>query len=81
MESNWSWDYIAHILMKDGTELACPVSAQGYFCLNLPMNAVANNDKVPTSSDKNYFYSTNTSEICSFQCKKEYTYKSGKCVK
>lgn len=81
MESNWSWDYIAHILMKDGTELACPVSTQGYFCLNLPMNAVANNDKEPTSSDKNYFYSTNTSEICSFQCKKEYTYKSGKCVK
>ena len=80
-QSDWSWDYVAHVLTKDGTEFKCPASDQSYFCLNLPVNAVANNDKDPISSDKNYFYSTNTSEICSFQCKKEYTYKSGKCVK
>lgn len=80
-QSDWSWDYVAHVLTKDGTEFECPASDQSYFCLNLPVNAVANNDRDPISSDKNYFYSTNTSEICSFQCKKEYTYKSGKCVK
>ena len=80
-QSDWSWDYVAHVLTKDGTEFECPASDQSYFCLNLPVNAVANNDKDPISSDKNYFYSTNKSEICSFQCKKEYTYKSGKCVK
>ena len=53
-----------------------------YSCLgSLPVNAIANNSNKPTSSNKNYFYSTNASEPCSFQCKEGYNWKDGFCVK
>ena len=41
-------------------------------CKNLPTNAVANNNSTP-SSNTNYYYSTNTSKVCTFQCKSGYT--------
>ncbi len=41
-------------------------------CKNLPANAVANNSSKP-SSNINYYYSTNTSKVCTFQCKSGYT--------
>ena len=41
-------------------------------CKNLPANAVANNSSTP-SSNTNYYYSTNISKICTFQCKSGYT--------
>ena len=41
-------------------------------CKNLPTNAVANNNSTP-NSNTNYYYSTNTSKVCTFQCKSGYT--------
>ena len=41
-------------------------------CKNLPANAVANNSSTP-SSNTNYYYSTNISKVCTFQCKTGYT--------
>ena len=41
-------------------------------CKNLPTNAVANNNSTP-NSNTNYYYSTNTSKVCTFQCKSWYT--------
>ena len=46
-------------------------------CKNLPANAVANNNSKP-SSNTNYYYSTNTSKVCTFQCKSGYTRNEGK---
>ena len=44
-----------------------------YSCKNLPDNAVANNSKTP-SSNTNYSYSTDTTKVCTFQCKTGYTW-------
>ena len=42
-----------------------------YSCKNLPDNAVANNKTKP-SKNTNYSYSTDTSAVCTFQCKSGY---------
>ena len=42
-----------------------------YSCKNLPDNAVANNKSTP-ESNTNYSYSTDTSKVCTFQCKSGY---------
>ena len=44
-----------------------------YKCTDLPENATANNSGIPEDSDKKYSYSTNTGEICTFQCNNNYT--------
>ena len=50
-------------------------------CTDLPANATANNSKAP-SIDTKYYYSTNTSLTCTFQCNPNYTWNStmSKCV-
>ena len=50
-----------------------------YSCRNLPANAVANNDDKPSSSTS-YSYSTDTSKVCTFQCKSWYTRNGEACV-
>lgn len=56
--------------------------SSSYSCKNLPDNAVANNTTKPTKST-NYSYSTDTSKVCTFQCKSGYTWnsKDAKCEK
>ena len=53
-----------------------------YSCKNLPSNAVANNKSTP-KSNTNYSYSTDTSKVCTFQCKSGYirNEKNGTCDK
>ena len=46
-------------------------SDTSYSCKNLPDNAVANNKSTP-KSNTNYSYSTDTSKVCTFQCKSGY---------
>ena len=50
-------------------------------CTDLPANATANNYNTPTSDTK-YYYSTNKSLTCTFQCNPNYTWNSttSKCV-
>jgi len=51
-----------------------------YSCLgSLPVNAIANNSNKPTSSNKNYFYSTNASEPCSFHCNNGFEWSGSAC--
>lgn len=53
-----------------------------YSCKKLPSNAVANNNLTP-KSNTNYSYSTDTSEVCTFQCKSGYIWnkKDNTCDK
>lgn len=44
-----------------------------YSCKNLPSNAIANNKSKP-KSNTNYSYSTDTSKVCTFQCKSGYVW-------
>lgn len=44
-------------------------------CTDLPANATANNSKTP-SSDTRYYYSSNSSLVCTFQCNPNYTWNS-----
>ena len=57
-------------------------SSKTYSCKNLPDNAVKNNSTSP-KSDTNYSYSTDTTKVCTFQCKSGYTWnsKDAKCEK
>ena len=57
-------------------------SSSSYSCKSLPVNAVANNTSKP-KKDTNYSYSTDTSAVCTFQCKTGYTRneKDEKCEK
>ena len=50
-------------------------------CTDLPSNATANNSNTPTIDTK-YYYSTNKSLTCTFQCNPNYTWNSttSKCV-
>jgi len=56
--------------------------SSSYSCKNLPDNATANNTTKPTKST-NYSYSTDTTKVCTFQCKSGYTWnsKDAKCEK
>ena len=53
-----------------------------YSCKKLPSNAVVNNNLTP-KSNTNYSYSTDTSEVCTFQCKSGYIWnkKDNTCDK
>lgn len=53
-----------------------------YYCKNLPSYAVANNNKTP-KSNTDYYYSTDTSKVCTFHCKSGYSRneKVSKCEK
>jgi len=57
-------------------------SSKTYSCKNLPDNAVKNNSTSP-KSDTDYSYSTDTTKVCTFQCKSGYTWnsKDAKCEK
>lgn len=53
-----------------------------YSCKNLPANAIANNKSTP-KSNTDYYYSTDTSKVCTFQCNTGYAWNStnSKCEK
>ena len=66
--SNWSFTSIPHLdiyAKRKGNPK----------CTDLPSNATANNSKTP-SSDTRYYYSSNTSLVCTFQCNPNYTWNS-----
>ena len=89
---NWNTKYdfdtpvTSDISLTAKWSYTCSSSSWGgsssYSCKNLPDNATANNSTKPTKST-DYSYSTDTTKVCTFQCKSGYTWneKDAKCEK
>ena len=73
--SAWScitWDVIDNTQPDNNTTT--------YKCTgSVPNTATKNNDKVPTNGDIAYYYSTNTSDPCTYRCPSNTTWNGSSC--